>query len=379
MTTPRGHFNIFPVAVESRVVDPNQSDWRLLFDAIHQTQGVKVVILNHARDLHSGFRPFGPDHHNALVGENLDGLPMRFNAMEILNSAATQSDPLQLSHDWMGLLNRGQKVTPIGSSDSHDVSRYSLGQARTYIRCDDRDPGNLDINSAVASLVEGRVMVSYGLIAELTVNDHYRSGELATELDKDEIQVDVRVLGPHWARDDQVQLFANGYPIMEATISETDHVKLPSGIKWIGRWSIPKPKHDVHLVAIATGKGIEGLYWPMAKPYQPVKPEFKSRSLGCSGAVWLDIDQDGLRTSAYDYAQKLFANADNDWQRLVFSLSDYDEAVAAQTAHLVTRSGTSHFSEPIQKAVEAGTSATRSGFKAYREEYRANEIARAMR
>ena len=379
VTTPRGHFNIFPLAVESRVVDHSQTDWRLLFDAIQQTQGVEVVILNHARDLHSGFRPFGPDHHNALVGENLDNWPMRFNAMEILNSGATQSDPLQLSHDWMGLLNRGLNITPVGSSDSHDVSRYCVGQARTYIRCDDGDTGKLDIESAVASFVEGRVMVSYGLLTELTVNDRYRSGDLAIEIDDDEVQVDVRVLGPHWARADQVQLFANGHLIRNAPISEADEVKLPLGVKWIGRWSIPKPHHDVHLVAIATGKGIEEQYWQMAKPYQPVKPEWEARSFGCSGVVWLDIDQDGRSTSARDYAQKLFVDANHDWERLVGDLSNYDEAVAAQTAHFVSQSGTSIFSETLQKAVRGGTLATQSGFQAYREAWRASEMARAIR
>ena len=379
VTTPRGHFNIFPVATESRVVDHSQTDWGLLFDAIQQNQGVKVIILNHARDLHSGVRPFGPEHHNALIGENLDGWPMRFNAMEILNSGATQSDPLQLSHDWIGLLNRGQNVTPVGSSDSHDVSRYAVGQARTYIRCDDRDPGNLDIDSAVASFLEGRVMVSYGLLAELTVNERYRSGDMATELDDDEIRVDVRVLGPHWARADQVQLFANGHPIRSATIPESNDAKLPLGTKWIGRWTIPKPRHDVHLVAIATGKGIEGQFWRMAKPYQPIRPEWEPRSFSCSGVVWLDMDHDGRRTSARDYAQTLFEDAGNDWKKLVASLSDYDEAVAAQAAHLVTRSGTSPLSEPLQKAVLAGTSATKFGFQAYREAWRASEIARAKR
>lgn len=379
VTTPRGHFNIFPVAAEARIVDQSQTEWGLLFDAIQQTQGVKVLILNHARDLHSGVRPFGPEHYNALIGENLDGWPMRFNAMEILNSGATQSDPLQLSYDWMGLLNRGLNVMPVGSSDSHDVSRYAVGQARTYIRCDDHDPGNIDVDSAVTNFLEGRVMVSYGLLAELTVNERYRSGELATELDDDEIRVDVRVLGPHWAHADRVQLFANGQLIRNARIPDSNDATLPLGVKWIGRWTIPKPQHDVHLVAIATGKGIKGQFWRMAKPYQPVKSEWESRSFSCSGVVWLDIDHDGRRTSARDYAQKLFIDAGNKWEKLVASLSDYDEAVAAQTAHLVTLSGTSPLSEPLQKAVLAGTSATKFGFHAYREAWRASEMERAKR
>jgi len=40
-------------------------------------------------------------------------------------------------------------VTPVGSSDSHDVARYIVGQGRTYIRCDDRDVAHLDLEAAV--------------------------------------------------------------------------------------------------------------------------------------------------------------------------------------------------------------------------------------
>ncbi len=57
----------------------------------------------------------------------------------------------------------------------------------------------------------------------------------------------------------------------------------------------------------------------------------------------------------------------------------YGILIAAQTAHLVTLSGTSPLSEPLQKAVLAGTSATKFGFHAYREAWRASEVERAKR
>ncbi len=57
-------------------------------------------------------------------------------------------------------------------------------------------------------------MVSYGLLTEITVNDKYHSGETATGLGDE-----VRVLGPQWSRANQVQLFANGHVIREATIA----------------------------------------------------------------------------------------------------------------------------------------------------------------
>ncbi|MGH7128705.1 MAG: CehA/McbA family metallohydrolase, partial [Planctomycetaceae bacterium] len=162
VTTPVGHFNIFPVEAGAAVPDHTAKDWPTIFASIHRTPGVKVVILNHARDLHSGVRPFGPAWHNAVVGENLKGWALRANAMEIINSGATQTDPMRLVHDWMAMLNRGRFLTPVGASDSHDVARHFVGQGRTYIRCDDRDPGHIDVEQAVSNFLQGRVMVSYG-------------------------------------------------------------------------------------------------------------------------------------------------------------------------------------------------------------------------
>ena len=56
--------------------------------------GAELAI--HARDLHNGFRPFGPEHFDANAGEQVDGWPIGFNAMEVVNSGAVQTDPLQL-------------------------------------------------------------------------------------------------------------------------------------------------------------------------------------------------------------------------------------------------------------------------------------------
>jgi hypothetical protein len=377
VTTPRGHFNVFPIAAEAKVVDHQQTDWKLLFDQIQKTPGVKVAILNHARDLHSGVRPFGPDHHNAVVGENLDGWPFRFNAMEVVNSGAVQTDPMRLFHDWMGLLNRGLQITPVGSSDSHDVARYIIGQGRTYIRCDDRSPGTIDVDQAIHSFVEGKVLVSYGLLTELIINRRFRSGETATNLD-DEVKVDVRILGPHWSHASHVQLFANGTMIREAKIPETAESNSGMGLKWAGGWTIPKPRHDVHLVAIATGPGIEEPYWRMAKPYQPTSIDWTSMTIGCSGAVWLDGDNDDQRTSARTYAEQVVADAEDNWTKLVTNLSDYDEAVAAHAAHLLRTAGTSLQNARLMAAVKEGSSAVRNGFQAYQDAARENEIARSQ-
>src|SRR5205823_13622527 len=63
VTTPVGHFNIFPVPAGEEIPDFKLKDWAGIFDSIHQRRPARVVILNHPRDIHSGFRPFGPEHH----------------------------------------------------------------------------------------------------------------------------------------------------------------------------------------------------------------------------------------------------------------------------------------------------------------------------
>lgn len=378
VTTPAGHFNIFPIGPDATPPDPSSSDWAVTFDRVYRTPAVKAVILNHARDLHGRTRPFGPRLFNALVGENIEGWPIGFNAMEVINSGATQTDVMRLFRDWMALLNRGHMIVPVGSSDSHDVGRHFVGQGRTYIRLEDRNPGALDVDQAVNNFLQGRVRVSYGLLTEISVNDKYGSGELAATAG-DEVKVSVRVLGPHWTTADRVVLYANGAPLRETVIDADSRNDLPRGVIWSGEWQIPKPGHDVHLVAIATGPGIDRLYWKTAKPYQPDSPVSEPRVVGCSGAVWLDVDGDGRRTSARQYAQRLFSEAAGNLTALVGGLSDFDQAVASQAAHLVQSSSGPGWFDQVQLQLSDNAPSVRAGFEDYLQALRENQSARAAR
>ena len=375
VTTKTGHFNIFPVVAGSKIPDYKSTEWKVTLDNIFATPGTKVAILNHARDVHGGTKPFGPKLFNDAVGENLSGWHMGFNAMEVINSGATQTDVMQLFHDWMALLNRGRSVTPVGSSDSHDVGRHFVGQGRTYIRCDDRDPGNIDVEQAVNNFLQGRVMVSYGLLVEMQVNDRYRSGELA-RVSGDEVQLDLKVLGPSWTKADKIMLFANGQLIREETIANMVGDRLPLGVLWEDRWTIAKPKHDVHLVAIAVGPGIEELFWRTAKPYQPDTPDPTTSTIGCSGAIWLDVDGDGRRTSAHEYAMRLLSATDGTVPQVISKLAPYDSAVAAQTAHLLQSSGSSVIGIP-ERVLNEAAPATKEGFAHYVAAWRRSEIGQA--
>jgi hypothetical protein len=371
VTTPVGHFCVFPVPLRAPAPDAQLRDWKAVFGSIAERTAAKVIVLNHARDIHMGYRPFDPKHHNAVTGENLDGWELKANAMEVINSGAMQTDDLRLYRDWFGLLNRGLAVAAVGSSDSHDVSRYIVGQARTYVRVKNDDPGRIDINEAVAAFQAGRVNVSLGLLTDITVNDKYGPGDLAPASDR--VKVRVRVWGPSWTTAEAVELFANGRKIQEAKIADG---KKP-GLKWESTWDLPRFPYDVHLVAIATGPGVKALYWPIAKPYQPTSPQVLTRVIGSTGAVWIDGDGDGKRSSAHDYAARLMKEFDGDVPKIVPALAEYDEAVAAQAAGLLQARGVNIGSAEIRDSAQKAGPHVRRGFDTFFAAWRECQLARS--
>jgi hypothetical protein len=372
VTTAVGHFNVFPAPAGGRVPDFQVKDWSRLGVSIAERTAAPVVVLNHPYDLHAGFRPFGPERHLALTGERLDGRELPANALEVVNSGAQQSDVLRPYRAWFGLLFRGLPLTPVGASDSHDVSRYIVGQGRTYVRCRDDRPGHIDVAAAVKSLREGRVLVSCGLLAEITVNGKYGPGDLAPA--PGEVRVKVRVLGPDWVTAEKVELYANGHKLREARVTDGKR----AGVKWEEEWRLPRFRHDAWLAAVASGPGVRELYWPIAKPYQPTSPVVERRVLGATGAVWLDADGDGKRTSAREYAERLWREADGKWPGLVKALGGYDEAVAAQAPSLLRARGTRPDDAAVLAAAANAGPQVERAFQAYREAWRECEIARGQ-
>jgi hypothetical protein len=355
-TTNLGHFNVFPVETGVPAPAHQLKDWNTLGDSINPS-GNKVVILNHARDIHNNFRPFDPKRHVGLAGIDLDGWKFPATAMEVINSGSLQTNMWQLLQDWFGMMNRGYFLTPVGSSDSHDVSRYLVGQARTYIKSNDGQPGRINLNETIKNFQAGKVSVSMGLLTQIIVNDKYEAGELAPSTNK--VTVSVRVSGPGWTSVNRVSLYANGKKIREELIGP---ISSP-GVKWKGSWILPKFKNDVFLVAVAEGPYTHLPFWPLVKPFQPRSPEWKPAVIGISGAVWMDTDGDGQKTSAFKYASDAWKKSNGNIQPFIKRLASFDEAVAVQAASILQQQGWSLKEPQLQKTLEKATTETKTGFQ----------------
>lgn len=359
ITTPAGHFNVFPVDPGSPVADWKVTDWPKLLASIRAMPGVRVAILNHPRNNHSNFIPFADANFNRVTGDNRRGPDFTFDAMELLNSSALRSDDLEVFRDWLTLLNHGYRITGIGSSDCHEVNRFIVGQGRTYIWGKDADPARIDVSEACESLLQGRALVSLGLLTQIKVNGRSGPGDLATAV-AGQVDVEVKVLGPSWTRVDRVELYANGLRIRDEWIEDGG----TGGEKAKFRWKISLPKNDVHLVAIASGPGVRELYWPLSRPYQPNTPLWNPRGIGIANPVWVDADGDGVYTAPRALAAKVIALHEKDEAAILAELDHFDEAVATQAAGLLQARGTDLKSPSLTRALQGAGDAVRRGFAA---------------
>jgi hypothetical protein len=357
LTTKFGHFNIFQTLTSAPVIDHNVMDWNDVTQKIRDSDKTKAIILNHARDVHHNFRPFGPKRHLSSAGVSKDDWNFPANAMEVLNSGSQQTNFMNLYNDWFGMLNHGLFLTPVGSSDSHDVSRYIVGQGRTYIQAKDIDVGKIDVDAAMSNFRDGKVMVSMGLLTKIVVNGQYGPGDLVPFSDK--LTVAVEVHGPAWTIADRVSLFVNGKKIKEAKIPNSK----AGGLKWKGTWDIPFPKHDIFLVAMAEGPGAGIPYWPIEKPYQPASTDWTPKLVGSTGAVWIDADKNKKRNAAYDYAKAIMNSSGNNISKMIKDLDEYDEAVAAQLAALLWKAKVDLNAKELTDALGRANPEIRTGFE----------------
>jgi hypothetical protein len=215
------------------------------------------------------------------------------------------------------------------------------------------------VDEACRSFLDGRALVSMGLLTQITVDDKYTVGDLATGIGET-LRVTVTVLGPSWTSADRVELYANGVRIREQQIKPGAE----PGEKAKIHWNIPRPAHDVHLVAIATGPAVAGPYWAIPKPYQSSSRTWKPRVVGSTNPIWIDADGDGKFTAARGYAAAIVEQTGTDPAKLLPALAKYDEAVSAQAASLCRAAGRDIRSAEFQHALKAAPQPVQRGFVA---------------
>jgi hypothetical protein len=274
-----------------------------------------------------------------------------FDAMEVINSGAMRSDWMEPFQCWFALLNRGYKITGVAASDSHDVSRFIVGQGRTYIRGADTNVATLNVRELAENLKRGRAIASLGLFPQLSISEAPDAIDMPSltsgvvkpsssspgDLHRGEspfFEITASIDFPRWMNPEGrtvATLYENGRPKIVFPFDMQKAAGRPLAFKA----RFPKPKADAWYVLIAETPGVTQACWSIARPYQPSSPEWKPTMIGATNPIYLDSNNDGFYSSPHRIAQSLH-EAYASPHDLIPALSDYDWSIAVQVAEILT-------------------------------------------
>lgn len=318
VTTRVGHFNGFPLKPGDDLPNHYLRDWVKLVDSIRE-RGAEVVILNHPRWPTVNHSPFERRDLNQLTGDASSDTRITFDAMELVNTNTLIDHPLVLFADWFALLNRGERVTAVGASDSHTVEAVP-GQARTYVRSRSERPGDIVESEMYQSLRKGQTTISMGIFAELRLPGGLDLGDIVPVSGR-RLQVPLRVAAPEWVTPRTAFVFINGQQVARKNIA----AKPGQATDEVLSFDVQTPAHDGHLVCVVLG----------TPPAAPVWYPVKDYALAATNPIYLDVDGDGAYSPPRATAERELARLGTDLARIEAALPKLDPAIAAQVLSLV--------------------------------------------
>ena len=268
VTTDNGHMNAFPLPPGTDVPPSKESNWEKLVAGI-RAKGAEIVILNHPRWPENGKDPLTKFGFDEATGARANGEKFTFDCLELVNSDCPTGPPSVTLPVWYALLNRGERFTGVGASDSHHVG-VIVGQGRTYVPSKSDDPTQLDVADLCRQFKQGHVSVSLGLFATIELagaglGDSIAGGRMGdtVAIGSDRVDVTVRVRHPSWVTPTRVDLVVGGTVAATADLSpqpgdaacdcsRTLRLPLPAGNCWV--------------VAVATGARVTAPFWAMQLP-----------------------------------------------------------------------------------------------------------------
>ncbi len=260
VTTDNGHMNAFPFDPERQIPPHAEADWKKLVAGI-RASGAQVVILNHPRWPEEGKDPLTAFGFDEATGLNAAGQEFTFDCIEIVNSDCPTSPPRAILPAWFALLERGQRFTAIGSSDSHTVG-VIVGQGRTYVPSATDDPARVDVDAACKEFLAGRVSVSLGMMAEIEIEGRGMGDTLRAR--GDAVEALVRVRHPSWVTPRRLEMVVNGRTAATVALDDARPGDGANLRERRVRLTLPRAKNWI--VAVASGDKVASPFWPMSQP-----------------------------------------------------------------------------------------------------------------
>jgi hypothetical protein len=256
------------------------------------TRGAKLRQLNHPRN--------GCNYMCKIKYDRITGLPLLtdptklafkadaslwtwdFDAIEYQNGPQwvfldkSNPDSTGIFDDWMSFLNMGHLITAVGNSDAHD---YEIpGSPRNFFSSPTDNPSDFKEEYIVKAVKEGRVLVSNGAFARVTIDGTAGMGDLVTNT-SGQVSLNVHIEAPPEIDVAYFKVYVNCDQVFTTPTTSPD-----ATVKYDGTLMVPVSK-DSHIVVLGFGKKAmpRGL-----SQYNPAQvPRFTTN------AVYVDFDGNG--------------------------------------------------------------------------------------
>lgn len=214
-------------------------------------------------------------------------LPSTVTAMRVLDGQHPENFDHHLV-DWLSLVRAGRRVVATGASGSRSILGGEAGYPRTYVAVPKIAAPDQIVQQIVASLREGRAIVSSGPFIALKV-DGVGPGSLVSLGPKRggrrrprprEVTVEVTVSAAEWIGLDDLTLLVNGEPWQQS-------VPIPgraAGVRLQQTFRVGLTRDSTVIVLVRGTSPLSPVVNPTGAPLLPV---------ALTNPVWIDLDGNG--------------------------------------------------------------------------------------
>ncbi|TMQ05704.1 MAG: hypothetical protein E6J91_39985 [Deltaproteobacteria bacterium] len=209
------------------------------------------------------------------------------------------------------MLDRGLRVTGVGTSDSHHLIGDEPGYARTllYVGAGKDVPGGFSRDDVIAAIRGHRAITTNAPFLEMTVGDH-RIGDTVVAPGGG-VDVAIRVRAPAWARVDHLVLYANSQVVASQVIPDSQgtdyatriHLSLAkdswivaeatgSGNMFPAVTPTEFPPLDATMIIKALSVGLDLSSLPLTAKLKPPRVHIQT-PLAITNPIWIDVDGNG--------------------------------------------------------------------------------------
>jgi hypothetical protein len=239
-----------------------------MVEELREDFDVQVIQMNHPRSFgamldYARYDPLeGPD------GAISSRFTVDFDSIEVVNDKAHTF--CEVFTDWLSLVSRGHRITGVGNSDSHGLSREA-GYPRNYLPSDAADASEITDDDIIDALLDGNVSVSGGAL--ITLPDGPALGSTVT-IDAETLTLRVLIQTPTWGTVDHLAVVMHGAVVQTIEIDAV----VEGVVAFDDDIEITPPDRDDYLILVARGDTPMTIVTSGENPF------------GFTNPVFLDVD-----------------------------------------------------------------------------------------